>query len=459
MNSTAIPLPTMPHARSVIGFLTKQRLAFGVSVRGAAILLALLAIYAGPVSVQSDVIGSIIVFALGGIVLSIMGLVALQGLSLKRSFDLKLLEPSSDTGVLVSGMPNVLTLKVSPFRIIPFLTLEVRLVFGDGERIIPSLSLTGRANEEMFVALNATFPHRGFWTVEKISCCLEDQLLLASYRWELNRDGRTSPLEVHPPKSIEVGLPILSSSQRTGDMVLDQVDRRGDPFDLRQYHPSDGLKKIVWKIFARRGELIARHPEPSVTPEGQVVLFVLASRTDDDVCSRAIAYAEMLDGLDLQIFCGCSGMRGLPTARTPAALETLLIESVWDSPSDRSRDTSTMGEIDGVLARFSEAGHHSKVDRLLLFCSESRLHVPSEAEHLAQLGSTLEQRGTTPVFCITRSPALTDVKRETVMRRLANILLRRERPERAVELPRNTETSSGFLSVCASRNWQAIMAD
>jgi len=99
-------------------------------------------------------------------------------------------------------------------------------------------------------------------------------------------------------------VPVLTSSYRAGDLISDANERRGDPFDLKPYHPSDGIKKILWKVYAKTGELISRHPEQSMTPEGQVFIFSVNNVEDDHVCGAALDYTKKLEDLSLDVFSG-----------------------------------------------------------------------------------------------------------------------------------------------------------
>lgn len=198
-------------------------------------------------------------------------------------------------------------LSIEGARILPFFSLDIALQF-EHEGASPALvRVSGFARGERHAHLDIVFPHRGSWDIHTIQCALRDVTGLSHYTWRI---PLTTAITVAPPSASDSRLPVLSSTQRPGEMMIDIFNRQGEPFDIKSYHPSDGVKKIVWKAFAKRGELLSRHPEASMTPEGFVVMLVIAGCEGDPACAQAIAYTHSLSQLNLEIIASCEGANG-----------------------------------------------------------------------------------------------------------------------------------------------------
>jgi hypothetical protein len=244
----------------------------------------------------------------------------------------------------------------------------------------------------------------------------------------------------------------LSSTQRPGDLVIDTLNRQGDPFDIKPYHPSDGLKKIVWKAFAKRGELLSRHPEASMTPEGYVVILVLAGPLDDDVCARALAYTRTLDELKLDIVVGCQGGRSYIPASTPEAAEELLIDAVWESA--RASLHELRADTMALLDHCRETTRGIKVSKVLIFCSGDRLSNAAEARTVGDLASWMSSQEISPVFCLT-SP--TTSKKSADAGRASLVTGWFVLPDNKGASNSSPATYHDFLSGCLQKQWEVFV--
>lgn len=364
-----------------------------LSPRCVAILLALSYLLWGPVSTNSDIVSAGLAYGALAVIATLVLLVVLQGVVLERRVSVHVLPPetriTSETSArLVLHLPNL--------RILPLTHLDLLIDF---EHPVPSPSLvrvTGLAHSDRRVHLDLTFPHRGSWFIRGVRCKLEDIAGIAHHSWHCSQE---TSVVIAPPATTETNLPILSSAQRPGDLVIDTLNRQGDPFDIKPYHPSDGLKKIVWKSFAKRGELLSRHPEASMTPEGYVVMLVLAGPSDDDVCARALAYTRDLSELKLDMVVGCQGGRSYVPASTPEAAEDLLINAVWESA--RASLDELRADTTALLDHCRKTTRGIKVVKILIFCSGGRLSTAEESRKIADLAGWLSTQDISPVFCLT----------------------------------------------------------
>ncbi|MDO4483531.1 MAG: DUF58 domain-containing protein [Clostridia bacterium] len=82
-----------------------------------------------------------------------------------------------------------------------------------------------------------------------------------------------------------------------GDSAIESMGRAtedvSNPTDIRNYQPGDALKKIHWKISARKGELMVRRFEQPVLPE----LLVLMDCSAPPTWGHPEAAADVRDAL------------------------------------------------------------------------------------------------------------------------------------------------------------------
>jgi hypothetical protein len=349
-----------------------------------------------------------------------------------------------------AGTHTRLVVTLNQLRVVPGTTLVVDLEFDHPLPVRAQVRVSGSTLSERRIPLELTFPHRAHWGIKKIRCEVRDYAGLAVFAWEIaGRDTVT----VAPPQALDVSLPILSSTQRPGDTLVDTTHKQGDPFDIKQYHPSDGMKKILWKAFAKRGELLARHPEASMTPEGYVVIFVAARTTDDTTAARAAAYVRTLSDLRLDVIVGCEGIRGRSPATDPSSTEGLLIDTAWDARSTNIE--SLTHDATELLDYCADHGVNVTVKRIVVFCSGERAADAAEAEKLTALAEWFAQRGVEPVFCIDSPPLFNATARLAAARspiqRVTNLFLLHDvRDSRSFSV----DTYRGFLAGCLARQWE-----
>jgi hypothetical protein len=387
--------------------------------------------------------------AYGGltVITSLAALVIIQGIVLQRRMSVEVLPPEAS---VISGNSTRIVLHLPNLRILPLTHLDLLINFEHPLPTPRALRITGLSREARRIHLDITFPHRGSWLIRGVHCELSDIAGCAHHSWDFVQE---TTVVVAPSTSSETDLPILSSTQRPGDLVIDNINRQGDPFDIKAYHPSDGVKKIVWKAFAKRGELLSRHPEACMTPEGYVVMLVLAGPDDDNVCSRALAYVRSLDELKLDIVVGCQGGRGETPASTPEAAETLLIDSVWDSARDSLEDLRA--DTMRLLDHCHETTQGTKIGKVLVFCSGDRLSKQAEAHKISELATWLDNQGITPVFCLT-SPSASQLTKDQRRDSLFTswFLLR---DDTSKSLAASPGAYHDFLSGCLHKQWEVFV--
>lgn len=415
---------------------------------GRGILLVALACYLllGPVASQSDIVSASLAYGLLATIASVFILVTVGAFVLRSRPLCSITAPSERT---VSGAETRIIFTIRALRVPPGTWLEISLQFAHGPSPSRVLRISGASSQERKLHLDLTFPHRGAWDISSIRCSLRDITGFTRYSWRI---PYSDVINVYPPTVLDTSLPLLSSTQRPGDTVTDTLNRQGDPFDIKPYHPSDGIKKIVWKAFAKSGELLSRHPEASMTPEGFVTIITLARPEDDDICSKVIAYTRALEELKLDLLISCEGLHGRQLVRSSNACEELLIDSVWDA-AQSTRETLEQ-DVHTLLDWCAQSSGHIAVRKVLLFVSGARIANSREAARITALATWLSSRGVEPVFCVSRPTLQQESTQQGRLEKASSLFLAPH--DSQTTLPSATDYRA-FLTTCLSRNWEVFV--
>jgi hypothetical protein len=448
------------------------------TLRGLAILGFVAYLLNSPVRNDADIVASVMSFSLLGIVLALAIATLVNGWKL---YSLMTIHLSSSTGhagnnlamdpaagsAPVSGASYPFVLAVENAHFLPFFQVTVRLLFEQGKverrvHVITGKQSPGKTGTRRLLRENLLFPHRGVWRCYGVKCTFGDQFGLTRISWIRTDSASKAVFNVHPPKAYTSHLPVLSSSKRPGDLLTDTQQRLGDPYDLKRYHPSDGMKKILWKIYARTGELISRHPERSMNPEGFVLLHVIANKLDDDVCSAAVAYTEKLKDMGLDFLLSCEGMGGLDCASTPEGVEELLVKSVWDTINSTGAKLSLATDLRSLITATRERSKDITIDQVLILSSQRRLGKMGDSE-AKQVVEPLLIENIVPVFCVLPEPIALRLLRKTdgttqnsSNSRLSKLLLEPDAGSEHLYVEDDSRYQV-FLDVCARHQWQVIL--
>ncbi len=427
---------------------------FLLTLRGILVLLFVVLLITGPARGEHDIIASIFAYSLASAIGVCLVFTVAQGIRLRKTLRVSLHSPAEGMSgeSVTSGSVTRFLLRTSPVQIAPFFVLTIEPEF-EYPGVSPSIHrLTGSAYGDRLLNEFLTFPHRGEWNITRITASLGDQFGFTQLRWEMDPNP-AQVFRVEPPVAAPSARPVISSCQRSGDIVLATQERLGDPFDLKSYHPSDGLKKVVWKIYARTGELIARHPEHTMTPEGQVIVYAVADTDEDYLCSEVLAYLKQLHDLDLELFFGCDGMEHRKPARSVADACDLLVKTAWGSSHGSDDILALLEYCSGQLIE-------SRIDKIVLFAARSRLAESSYRERLTSMASLLESRQIVPVFYLIEGPVSRPLNmptnapiRNSSTAALAAWFLGTSRPL-SPELP--APIFQEFMALCSRRNWEVV---
>ena len=146
---------------------------------------------------------------------------------------------------------------------------------------------------------------------------------------------------------------------------------------MRRYGPSDPMKRVLWRTYARSRTLMVRTPERAVSPSHRTLVYLVAGEGDEPAASLArmvlesgLLGAEWRFGAD-----GGDGVAGDPQG----ALELIV----------RSRRARDRGGAD--LGRFLAQSERFGAGRMLVFApARSGEWVEPVAAELARLGRSVE---------------------------------------------------------------------
>jgi hypothetical protein len=427
----------------IASILTRHLSRSPLTTRGAILLLFSAYLLLGPVPNSSDIVAAALAYGL----LTLLGVIAsaamLQALFVKRSLSIDLRPPDER---LISGRAARCVIILSRIRLIPGMVLEVQPVSVHREIAIPTLRLLKGTETEHRITVDLVAPHRGNWDIHGVRCSLGDLTGFIRTTWNIPLE---TSLVVAPPEQPEALLPLISSTQRAGDLLADAVHRLGDPFDIKPYHPSDGVKKIVWKAFAKSGQLLSRHAEASMTPEGFVALFVLARTNDDEVCGKALAYINSLSELKLDLLLGCEGQGDRAAGYSNETSLDLLIDSTWDALE--SDQTSLNRDLQTLLDGCAQTGVGVNLRKIIIFCSGDRIAAPGGAELMRAIMAWMEIHQIEPVFFITQPRIDTTSERFSMLRRAKEVFFESDQNNKSSA---TTVGYQNFISECLARQWE-----
>jgi len=417
-----------------------------ITIRSILLLLFCGYLLVGPVPQSADIIAASLAYGLLAL-FSVIALSALfQALHTKRSLAITLHPPEEP---LVAGSISRCLLKLSRLRLLPGMLLECRILCANTGLAIPTIKLFTGVPADQRISCDVTPPHRGNWDIHGVRCIVGDLTGFIRLTWKIPFE---SSLVVEPAPYPDSMLPLVSSTQRAGDLVTDAVHRLGDPFDIKPYHPADGVKKIVWKAFAKSGQLLSRHAEASMTPEGFVALFVLARPEDDEVCGKALTYVGALSELKLDTLLSCEGQNGRPPGHSPGTSRQLLIDSTWDA--GESNSTSVCDDLQALLDACIRTGLGVNVRKIVIFCSGARMGSTYGVDIMRSLASWMEERQITPVFFLTQ-PRITQDEQISWWSRLSTRIL--YEPNKTPQSRPSAAEYQQFLSTCLAKQWEVFI--
>lgn len=164
------------------------------------------------------------------------------------------------------------------------------------------------------------------------------------------------PVLVRPYVGRLSGLPMLRAHASGEEVPYPMGEAVGDRVDMRRYVAGDPLRLMLWKVYARTGELMVRTPERAVSPAVRIVAYLPSAPADEPAAAAArVAVDSGVFGRHWAFFAD-GAARGVERAE---AAQDLIVES------RHARDQG-LGQGRGLRALLQELPDGDRV-RLVLF--------------------------------------------------------------------------------------------
>ena len=121
------------------------------------------------------------------------------------------------------------------------------------------------------------FSRRGEWTQVCREIIVEDPFGFTQVRFRHVLDGQ---IQVSPDVGKLNTSVLIQGFQSGGDFSHPEGEAVGDRIDLRNYVPGDPVRYILWKVYARTGQLVVRQPERAFQPANRLSLFLISHPAD-----------------------------------------------------------------------------------------------------------------------------------------------------------------------------------
>lgn len=152
--------------------------------------------------------------------------------------------------------------------LIPIAPLQVEMSEGP-EHSVQSMIVDAASGEEIRLELPCHAAHVGVSRPGVKAVTVTDLFGICSWRVEPRREG--GELLVLP-QPFEVGAQIYAAGDSGSESMARASEDITSPADVRSYQQGDPLRKVHWKLSARKQELMVRKYEAPVMPDALVLL-------------------------------------------------------------------------------------------------------------------------------------------------------------------------------------------
>lgn len=264
-----------------------------------------------------------------------------------------------ENGKLTSQTSLTARLILAGLKVSPTFSAKVFLNWEHSGVNIKPVVFKGSVNNAQPIFSAISFPHRGVWRCERATLSFSDPFKIAVITRSVDIN---SSIAICPSGEASDLREVISSASKPGDISQSSTEKTGDLFEMKQYDPAQGVRTILWRVFAKRGELMSRAPEAAVTPEGFTACYALIRPEEDSLATKVIDYTARLQSSGVSIAFNCSGNTKEPVTNA-SKVEELLITSVWNQPSpDNSElakllaESRSFGEVTQIMIFFSLRG-------------------------------------------------------------------------------------------------------
>jgi hypothetical protein len=226
----------------------------------------------------------LVVLAMSAVALGVTAVcllaVSLTALALKLSLRRALARESGTLG-LECGFPTRVGFSVSSLWWVPFVTVSWRWL--SPIATVRAVRERRRLHEECTPARRGLFDQ----VVRRVEVGDPFGLARCAFRVTDPRAVRALP-SVGSLKRVEV-VRTLSPGE---DISNPKGGPDGERADMRAYSPGDPIKFILWKVFARTGDLVLRTPERAFSPAKQTTAYLVTGEGDEAAAGVARLLVE-----------------------------------------------------------------------------------------------------------------------------------------------------------------------
>ncbi|MEC7983653.1 MAG: DUF58 domain-containing protein [Myxococcota bacterium] len=200
-----------------------------------------------------------------------------------------------------------------------------------------------------------TFLRRGLWDSVMREFVLGDNFGICRIRFR-QEVASSVGVEANPGK---LQSPMLALGMQDGSDLSHPLGKPyGDKVDIRNYAPGDPVRYILWKIYARTGQLVVRKPEKALQPADRVLAYLISAK-DDAAAAGAVTATISGQTLGRDWKLGTDGFPAAVQDREEA--KNIIIKSAQASPGQAAD-----------LSAFIDDASDSLYQNLLVFAPPSQ---------------------------------------------------------------------------------------
>lgn len=275
-------------------------------------------------------------------------------------------EAAAESIRLESGFPNESGFHLPALNYFPLIKLNWQVIHPD--KLTTRIRVT-ESEAGSTVLSEEILPERRCLS-DKVTrqFTVADVLGFCRYSW---RQSQSRECYCLPQVNTLKQLPLLRSMTAEDGIPDPTGSPEGDRMEIRRYAPGDSVRDIMWKAYARSGQLNVRLAEKSVFHSQRTLAYLLSSSSDEAAAATArLALQRGVLGDDWAF--GADGTQGA-TSELPTALRAIAASRPLAGPHAYGLDS------------FMQLQATSGSTHCILFAAAQRTH------WLAQLKATLQQ--------------------------------------------------------------------
>lgn len=224
---------------------------------------------------------------------------------------------------------------------------------------------------------------RGEWEVIHRQIFVGDAFGICEIRFPFIQNARLTVI----PNTRDLMEPqIVQGLQAGSDVEYPLGKPQGDRLDIRNYAQGDPMRYILWKVYARTGELVVRTPERAYQPTKKMLSYLIVS-DDDQVAAGMAMVALQGDFLGREWNFGVDGNGASFSQREPA-MQAIVLSGQSEQRQGEGLSTFVLSTADAAssLLVFAPPRKGDWVNRVLAMAQKMPVAVMICAEGVSDTG-------------------------------------------------------------------------